>query len=107
MTGGDEEPCLKLSEIEVFLKEYGRPCPRVELDGENAAAAEVLAFAASGPLQGLASAMFKARTAGLSAPAKARLLLRIHSALYHPSVAAIRKRLAQAEARAAAAARRR
>jgi hypothetical protein len=102
MTGGREEPCLTPSEIDVFLKEYDRPCPRVELEAENAPAAEVLAFACSGLLQGLAAEMFAARSSALRPEARAALLLRIHAALHHPSVAAIRKRLAEAEARARA-----
>jgi hypothetical protein len=35
LTGGDEDPCIRRSEIPAWEKEFGRPCPRVELDSSS------------------------------------------------------------------------
>jgi len=40
--GGQEDPCVPAHYLAKILEDTGRPCPRIELDPENAPAAELL-----------------------------------------------------------------
>ena len=91
--GGPERPCRSASELRAYEEEHGQRCPRVELDPENAAAAEVLSFLFSEETRALAPGLFEALSADLPPEEKAAVLSRIHGALHDRTVVQLRERL--------------
>lgn len=93
MLGGDEAPCISLDSIRV-LQQQGVICPRVELDPESRAAAE-LAIAATriGADSPLWRLIFDAESEGMDTRAKVGLLYRVLNAVGHPEIAARVERL--------------
>jgi len=87
--GGEEAPCQSKGVLAAIEEETGRPCPRVELDEENADVSKLLTFVLSESLRPLAPAVLDATFPPRARGARSSALRRLSTAVNHPEVVAV------------------
>lgn len=92
MLGGEEDPCVGPDTLRVIQEEEGRTCPRVDLDPENAIAANLFTLNAS-EQEGLASLWFETESdvAELGPQERADIVRRVITVRNRPDVVALLK----------------
>jgi hypothetical protein len=82
-------PCLKPAALADFQKERGRPCPRVELDPENAHACSLFTTLSRDVTRPMALELFRAesRERGWAASYRLQIMRRATVALLDPDIA--------------------
>ena len=88
MLGGDEDPCQPKGTLAEIERRYGRPCPRVELDPQNAEVSELVSYVISESLRPLAPMAFEATFGRRRRVARRVALRRLQGAIGHPDVTA-------------------
>lgn len=75
--------------VEAYRARYSKDCPRVELEADNAEAAQLLGFLTDERLRPLAPAMFDALCGDFSGEDRVTIMQRAQAALSDPGVMAI------------------
>jgi hypothetical protein len=86
MLDGQEDPCVPPHFLEAIREKEGRPCPRVELEPGNHAAAELVSLALSDRAS-LSGVYFEALAEGMDAPGRRATTARVVRAASNRAVA--------------------
>ncbi len=87
MLGGSEDPCVPEHFLKVIRGKEDRPCPRVELEPDNAIAANLFSLAISDHA-GLTPLWFETLTEGMDSEERRAVMGRVVRALTDEEVAA-------------------